>query len=278
MTRRSKTVTIVLGIKTPQGVVLSADTQESYAGSHKVNRPKLVYKSEDNVCGLPIGMAIAGAGFGPSIDKLTTSMWDAVQDATNLDEACSKAEAEIGNHYLQYRKLMALDDDELIYGIGASGTTKLFHAWGPIVNEITVKASGSGQPIADFLLRHFKGTMHITNAMAWAVYILYSAKEHADGCGGDTHLAVIQNDGKNYLLEADHIKAMENLFEKTSNATDILLMLAANPVLDAEGVKMAGAVISVKIAEYMGQLTNVKSIPELLKRLKGDQSTSARAQ
>jgi len=260
-------VTIVLGIKTPQGVVLSADTQESYAGSHKVNRPKLVYKAEDNLCGLSVGMAIAGAGFGPSIDKLATGMWEAVQDATNLDEACSKVEAEIGGHYLHYRKLMALDDDELIYGIGASGTTKLFHAWGPIVNEITVKASGSGQPVADFLLRHFKNTMHITNAMAWAVYILYSAKEHADGCGGDTHVAIIQDNGKNCLLESEHIRAMENFFETASDTTDTLLMLAANPILDAEAVTVVGKTLSERIAGQLGALSSVKSIPDLLARL-----------
>ena len=57
-----KAVTIVLGLKTPQGVVLAADTQESYEHSHKVNRPKLVYKADKNLCDLPIGLAVAGAG------------------------------------------------------------------------------------------------------------------------------------------------------------------------------------------------------------------------
>ncbi len=267
MPPRSKAVTIVLGIKTPQGVVLSADTQESYQGSHKVNRPKLVYHSETNICDLAIGMAVAGSGLGPSIDKVTTQMWEAIQEATSLDEACLKAENAIKDFYREYRELTELDNDELIYGIGASGATRLFHAWGPVVNETNRRASGYGQAVADFLLRHFRDTTHITNAMSWAIYILYSAKTHADYCGGDTHCAVLQNDGQNYLLKPDHIKAMENVFEKTSETTDTMLMLVANPLFDAEAIKVATAALSQKIASYLGELSAVKSIPELLERL-----------
>jgi 20S proteasome alpha/beta subunit len=265
---RRKAVTIVLGLKSPQGVVLAADTQETYVGSHKVNRPKLAYHSGDNLCGLPVGMAIAGAGFGPSLDKLSSTMWESVLDASGIDEACTKAEEAIAGHYRHYREVMQLENDELVYGIGASASTRLFHAWGPIVNEISHQASGSGQPIADFLLRNFKDTMHITNAMAWAVYILYCAKQHADGCGGNSNVAVLQNDGQNYHLAPDHIEALEKLFYEASGVTDLLLMAAGNPVLDAKGVKMAGEVMSRMIANQAAQLTSVKSMPDLLARLR----------
>ena len=264
-------MTIVLGVKTPQGLILAADTQESYAGSHKVNRPKLFYKAEKNLCDLSMGLAVAGAGFGPWLDKITAAMWDAVEDATNLDEACSKVEDEIKKRYDEYRQLLNSSiDSELIYGIGASGGTRLFHAWGPIVNEVMHRAAGSGQAIADFLLRHLKTTTHITNAMALAVYILYSAKQHSEGCGGDTHLAVIQNDGKNYLLDSEQVRAMENLFEKASGFTDNFLMFAANPVITPEGVKAVGAVISEGLAVEISKLYSAKSIQELLARLKGE--------
>lgn len=261
-------MTIVLGLKSPQGVILAADTQETYERSHKVQRPKLAYHSGDNVCGLPVGMAVAGAGFGPSLDKLATAMWEAVQDATNLDEACIKTENAIAEHYRHYRQLMSLDDDELVYGIGASGATRLFHAYGPIANEVPSRASGSGQPISDFLLRNFKDTMHITNAMAWAVYILYCAKEHADGCGGKSNIAVLQNDGQNYSLAEDHIEALERLFYEASGATDLMLMAAGNPIIEPDGMKMAGEVMASMIAHQMSKLTSVKSIPDLLARLK----------
>ena len=263
-------MTIVLGMKTPQGLILAADTQESYAGSHKVNRPKLFYKAEKNLCDLPMGLAVAGAGFGPWLDKITAAMWDAIQDATSLDEACSKVEDEIKKRYDEYRQLLNSSiDSELIYGIGASGGTRLFHAWGPIVNEVTHRAAGSGQPIADFLLRHHKTTIHITNAMALAIYVLYSAKQHSEGCGGDTHVAVIQNQGDNYLLDSGQVKAMENLFEAASGFTDNFLVFAANPVVTPEGVKAVGTVVSASLAVEASKLHSVKSIQELLARLGG---------
>jgi 20S proteasome alpha/beta subunit len=263
-------VTIVLGMKTPQGLILAADTQESYAGSHKVNRPKLFYKAERNLCDLPVGLAVAGAGFGPWLDKITAAMWETVQDATNLDEACTNAEDEIKKRYDEYRQLLNSGiDSELIYGIGASGGTRLFHAWGPIVNEVTVRAAGSGQAIADFLLRHLTTKTHITNAMALAIYVLHSAKQHSEGCGGDTHVAVIQNHGENYLLDSGQVKAMENLFETAARITDNFLMFAANPVVTPEGLKAVGEVISQSLVGEVSKLHSVKSIQELLERLAG---------
>ena len=147
-------MTIVLGIKTPQGVVLASDTQESYE-SHKVSRPKLIFKSDEtSVCGLPVTLAIAGAGTGPWLDKVSAEMWDALQDATSLDEASSQIEEKIKTMYSEYRELVSYDlHAELIYGIGASNGTRLFHAYGPIVNELGIKAAGSGQAIADFLMK-----------------------------------------------------------------------------------------------------------------------------
>jgi len=114
-----------------------------------------------------------------------------------------------------------------------------------------------------------KTTTHITNAMALAVYVLYSAKNHAEGCGGDTHVAVIQNDGQNFLLEPEQVRAMETLFEKASDVTDSLLMFAANPIVTPDGLKAAGSVLSESLAIELSKMHSVSSMPELLARLKG---------
>ena len=195
-------------------------------------------------------------------------MWETMQDVTSLDEACSKVEDEIKARYDEYRRILNFNpDSELIYGIGAAGGTRLFHAWGPIVNEVPKRAAGSGQAIADFLLRHFKENVHITNAMALAIYVLYSAKEHAEGCGGNSHLAVLQDDGESYLLDDAQINGMEDLVKTSSKTTDIFLMFAANPVVTPDGVKAAGAIISELLASEISELQGVKSIRDLLARL-----------
>jgi hypothetical protein len=266
---RSKAVTIVLGMKTPQGVILAADTQETYTQSHKVNRPKLVYKADTNLSGTPIVFSVAGAGVGPWIDKLTTAMWESVQDATSLDDACVNLEETVIKQYHDFRGLLSFDPTaDLIYAIGCPGGVRLFYAYGPIVNEERVRASGSGQPIADFLLRNFTDSLHITNAMALAIYVLMSAKRHADGCGGETQVAIIHRDGFGAELTAEQIGASEKILDAAAGYGDMMLMLAANPIIDESGLKAASKSLLSGVTRELSGLAAVSGMQDLLDKIK----------
>lgn len=266
-------MTIVLGMKTPQGVILAADTQETYVQSHKVNRPKLIYRSDTNLAGIPIVFSVAGAGVGPWIDKLTAEMWESVQDATSLDEACVSLEDAIRKQYRDFRSLLSFDPTaDLIYAIGAPGGVRLFYAYGPLVNEETIRAAGTGQPIADFLLKNFKGNYHITNAMAMAVYVLMCAKRHADGCGGDTQVALIHRGGWGTELEPAQIAASEHALDAASSYADMILMLAGNPIWTdtggEDGIKLASDTLIQSVGKALTAWSSVPGMKELLDRIR----------
>jgi hypothetical protein len=262
-------VTIVLGMKTPQGVILAADTQETYTQSHKVNRPKLVFKTDTNLANIPIVFSVAGAGVGPWIDKLTTAMWESVQDATSLDEACENLEKTVIKQYRDFSGLLSFDPTaDLIYAIGAPGGVRLFYAYGPIVNEERLRASGSGQPIADYLLRNFTATHHITNGMALAIYVLMVAKRHADGCGGETQVAIIHRDGFGVELSPAQIAASENVLDTAAEYGDTILMLAGNPIVNGEALKDASSHLISDVTSNLSALAAVSGMKELLDKIR----------
>lgn len=264
----SRAETIVLGLKTPQGAILAADTQEIYEQSHQVNRPTLVYKRDTNLCSIPIVLSVAGAGAGQWIDKLTTAMWDSVQDASNLDEACSQTETAITDHYRDSKDFVTLDPTaDLIYAVGTTGGVRLFHAYGAVVNEVTSRAAGAGQAIADFLLRNFRDDMHITNAMSLAIYILTCAKRHADGCGGDTQVAPIHNNGFSTRRRPEQITAIERVLDFASRAGNMLVMIAGSTVYNPEHLKVAALALTESISFELSKFYEIDSIKKLLEAI-----------
>ena len=88
---------------------------------------------------------------------------------------------------------------ELIYSIKMDGQSKLFSATGPIVNERDKYGiHGSGYEIGNFISSQMLSVGSVptlTQLTVLATYVVYQAKIHADGVGGDTHLAVLKNSG-----------------------------------------------------------------------------------
>jgi hypothetical protein len=257
--RESLAVTIVLGIKSPTSVVLAADTQETYQGSHKVNRPKLVYKSDKTICGMPVVLSVAGAGFGPWIDKLITLMWQAVQDATSFDDARDSVENCIKSTYEEYGRIANSGCDpntEMLYVIAAPGAMGLFHAFGAIVNETTSRACGLGQPIADFLVGRMRQVASsegdTQDLISLAIYVLASAKAHADGCGGDTNIVWVENENKSGLLGREEITAAESLFSWADTVVNLLMFLCANQSIDAKQLEHTGKQLLATLIEWKG--------------------------
>ena len=87
-------MTIAAGFRFNGGLILCADTQETIQELHsKTWTPKLIVEpalklSKDSPDDLMI--AIAGAGDGPFIDKLTELAWLASRDATYLKQPAAR--------------------------------------------------------------------------------------------------------------------------------------------------------------------------------------------
>jgi 20S proteasome alpha/beta subunit len=234
---RREAVTIIAGFKCNDGVVVCADTQETL-GTSKRNVPKLhfepcnpVTEEEDNSSNL--AAAFCGAGDGAFIDKLVTESWNAAENEKNLPSACAAIERTIKDTYREFGQIYQRGDCpevQLIFGVKMDGKSRLFTAMGPIVNEkFGFDSGGVGHYIADFLGEKMHYAQLTVNQCAiLAAYILYEAKEHVEGCGGDSQIAVLRNEGTSGTVCWFRLSGINDLIKMASGTAENILMDLAN--------------------------------------------------
>lgn len=216
--RERKAVTIIAGFKSYEGIVICADTQETVGGA-KRNTPKLRFEPSGPVRS-PDELAIAfcGAGDGPFIDKLVDEAWVAAQGCTSLDEVCAEIEKSIKEVYRDFGTIYQpgyCPEVDLIYGVKMHRNSRLFSASGPIVNERDEFASGgSGHYMADFIrARMYSHHLSVNQCAVLAAYTLFQAREHVDGCGGESHIAVLREDGVSGRVNNSRIETITKLLQ-----------------------------------------------------------------
>jgi hypothetical protein len=110
------------------------------------------------------------------------------------------------------------------------GQSKLFSASGPIVNEAErYKSGGIGYYLADFL--HARVASEYLSLQQYAIlaaYILHQAKEHVEGCGGTSHVAVLRHTGESGLVHDSRIDSWTKLLESIDARVGRLLIAAAD--------------------------------------------------
>jgi hypothetical protein len=219
-----KAVTIIAGFSCPEGVVVCADTQETVEGISKKHVTKVkvepsFMKLHELVTGSNLAVVFAGSGEGPFTDMLTRKVWDAAKDASasTLTEVCEEMEDEIKEVYREYKDIFPrgeCPDVELIYGLKMNGESRLFYARGPVVNQVDKYCSGGiGYYMADFLASRMPNTPTLHQAVILAAYILFQAKEHVDGCGGESHIGILRNNGESGMIKRGRIEAITRLLD-----------------------------------------------------------------
>jgi hypothetical protein len=85
------------------------------------------------------------------------------------------------------------------------GKSKLFSAEQSVVTEKdTYETHGSAYALGKFLgYQMFKPGMSVSQLVILATYLVYEAKIHADGCGGDTHIAALKDNGQSFFMSGD---------------------------------------------------------------------------
>jgi len=242
-----RAVTIVAGVRSLSGIVLCADTQETVSQLSKRHVPKLRFEptiSGINLVNKPehLAAAFCGAGDGPWIDKLVDECWKHAKGATSLGDACSKIEDAIKNLYAEFGAIFQpgfCPTAELIYGVKMHGNSRLFSASGPIVTEQEQYASaGCGYYMADFLkTRMHHNFLTIYQCTILAAYILFQAKEHVDGCGGDSHIAVLRNRATSGRVPWRKIQAITDLLKESDGLTGLMILKAADFSIETEELK-----------------------------------------
>lgn len=116
---------------------------------------------------------------------------------------------------------------ELIYGLKMHGESRLFSAAGPIINPVEEYCSGGiGSYMADFLAARMYGSsfMSVHQCVILAAYILFQAKEHVEGCGGESHISVLRHNKPSGTVASARIGIFTNLLKDVdSKLSEILL-------------------------------------------------------
>lgn len=262
-----RAVTVVAGFKITGGVVLCADTQETVGGISKRNVPKLRfepsnlrYKFDKMAAGIdPDDLAVAFCGAtdnGPYLDMLVDEAWEAAKDATSFTDACSLIKRSIKDTYQEYGtiyQLGQLPSTEIIYGVKMEQTSKLFYAFGPAVSETDQYHSGGvGSYMADFIAsRMYDRYLSVAQCIILAAYVLFQAKEHVEGCGGDSHIAVLRNQGTSGPVHWENVRSVTKLVEMSDKAIGEMLIHYADMGLSNEDFKK-------KATEALDELVSVR--------------------
>lgn len=226
-------MTIIAGFRCDEGIVICADTQETL-GTAKRNVPKLRFEPcnhytdvEDNHSNL--AAAFCGAGSGPFIDKLIDSAWTAAKQEHDLATVCAAIETSLKNEYREFGQIYQVGscpEVQLIYGVKMNGESRLFTAMGPIVNEkYEFDSGGQGHYMADFLASkmHYR-QLTVNQCAILAAYVLYEAKEHVDGCGGDSQIAVLRNAGTSGTVSWFNVRPLNEFIALGSDSVGDILM------------------------------------------------------
>ncbi len=242
-------MTIVAGFRSWEGVVLCADTQETVSNLSKRNVPKLIFQPV-NEFGTTIALnaddlAIAFCGAadnGAFVDKLVEMAWEDAQTGSSIDEVCRAIESSIKNTYREFGSIYQTGycpSADLIYGVKMFGSSKLFSATGPIVTESRQYTSGGiGYYMADFLsARMYRTHLSLRQCVILAAYILFQAKEHVEGCGGDSHIAVLRDDGASGLVDWNHVTELNKILKSADHQSGDLILETADMSLSTEDFK-----------------------------------------
>jgi hypothetical protein len=279
----SKYMTITVAFLCKDGVVLGADSQESFEGSAlKRSVPKLaifppledpvLLMLENRVEQKTDRRAIfTGAGDSALVDKLIDEMWVEIASADASVEAIASAvEHRIKEIYAEYKELYHagyLPSAQLTFGIWCGGESSLFYTEGPIVNRVSrdkfgkglgYKAAGLGREITDYIRERLNETsVSVIGAAVLATYMLEQAIEYGQGCGGDIRMAYLKNDGTAaYVPTSEHTTKILEWLDAQMSRT---ILLTANPEIDDKSLDLIWEITKKGIFELRkGQLDAIE--------------------
>jgi hypothetical protein len=224
-------VTIIAGFRSSEGVIVCADTQETVEGT-KRNVPKLRFESRLDLETGTDDLAVAFCGStdnGPFVDEIIDRAWKDAQTGASMDEVCEKINKSLKQSYKEFGRIYQpgyCPTAELVYGVKMQGDSKLFYAYGPAVNEKENYATGgTGRIMADFLAARMQVLYPtLRQCIIIAAYVLFEAKEHIEGCGGESHIAILRNDAGSGRLDSNRTEVLTKLVEPTDTHLASILL------------------------------------------------------
>lgn len=210
---KGKRVTICAGFHCAEGIILCADTQET-VGAFKRHVPKLGIRPFPNYREDSPHIVFAGAGEADLIEFLADAIGSAIAGQKTLDKMIEKAQKKLLEIYSSLSSSYQsgyMPEAWMLVGMSCPphGCELVTISNGPIIRRNVAKDSiGCGTSLSTYLSDKLplpKATF--SEIVPAALYVIDQAKEHVDGCGGETHLATLRYDGKVEFESPGNIEA-----------------------------------------------------------------------
>lgn len=196
-----KAVTIALGFRCIDGIVLCTDTEMS-KGDLKFKQPKISMVSPRAQWeGAEWVLLTAYSGFEGIATRVNQLLSGKIETYLKSPELADKLRAAIeevlAQEYKNTRK--EIDSLQMLFAISIHGEEPTFlRSWGKVVSEASVEYAGGGDSsvirfLADLLCPHPQ-FLNTEQALMIALYMVAGAKKYVSGVGQETH-AVIVRDG-----------------------------------------------------------------------------------
>lgn len=224
-------MTIAAGFVCNDGLVLCADTEVSLS-SFKISGVK-AYIAPDG----PVKAGIVGAGWTDGITWFRDRLADSIDHVSNIPQAQALIEdllAEIYRKHIYPDPHGHRNDFEMLIGLWTDGHTRLLKTAKTAVIQVSYfEALGTGWELASYFLdRMYSPTQSTWTGIALATHMLMHVKKHVQGCGGESHIIHLKNNGHCDFVTTPQIEDTERFLVAFDKA--IRPVLFAGPDLNVD--------------------------------------------
>lgn len=219
-------MTIALGILAKDGVVIAADTQETYTGVFKMDQSKILGVTKPTS-----GFMVSGAGSAGHLDSISQALCDDFfgQEPTSLTDVEHMIASRVHDFHLRHiAPFGAWPDFErpscsLVIGARRGSDCGLWITDKSTVHNGFYGAVGIGAAHANLLLgRLWREDGDADFASLLAAYVVYHVKQHVDGCGSETNVVGMSETGT-FVLEPERVELLEREFKRLTEKQDLVV-------------------------------------------------------
>ena|GEM_PF-1775565 len=232
-------MTICAGFKCPEGIVLCADSEETFGEFLKRSTPKIVVKFTGVMEGGDVTApraVFACAGDSAFIDMAVEKVWRKMYCAQHTQaDMIDALEDELIDIHQKYWPLYPEKERPalaMLMGLYVPreqvSELSLWKVDGPIATEVqTYDCIGYGLSLGKYIGdRLYNEQLETSKAAILAIYLLEQAKKSVQFCGGESHVVLVPLPGWICRLSQDRINKVASAFAHFEEQTNRLLLEA----------------------------------------------------
>ena len=229
--KRNPKMTIAMGFKCSDGIVLCTDSLESNGLTKRMVSKLWCYQVSEEW-----GIAIASAGDGDLSDSFTEQLG---QSLGNSDYNERKLMEKLRVSLFQLRNDYPYDEFHMLVGIFSNTfppTQKLYRAFGKHLGPVgSYQSIGCGSSVADFICSQIHSPLlSVRESERLGILTVARVKDIVEGCGGPTRVASFkfgQNDWN--ILSSSELDHIEKEFSEAGFREHLqAYWIAKNPISD----------------------------------------------